>query len=623
MKNSYLRVNVIRILLFIALYSLALVFSLWISWNLRFDFQVPNQFLDTIWSSILILVPLKLILLALFKQFSSLIGYFSIRDLVRLALPIILASSLLFIGRFLADFSFMPPRGVLLLDMVLSLFGVSFIRLMMRVYKERLVYITSYKDTESVKKIGIIGAGDLGANLVRELFSSKEIGLVPVCFFDDDKVKFNSLLYGIPIIGKPEIILSSDFVYKLDKLIIALPTTSRSRVKEVLAIARKANLACDIMPSVYDITTGKVSISNLRQVQLQDLLQRDAINLERNSIFKLLNNKIVFVTGAGGSIGSELCRQICLLSPERLVLIERCEAQIFTIEQELIKLGYKGIIMPVVADILDVKTMDYVFSLYEPDFVFHAAAHKHVGLMENQPSEAFRNNTQGTIVLAEKSLECGVSHFILISTDKAINPTSVMGVTKRLAELYIQSLFSENNQSTKFLAVRFGNVLGSSGSVVPIFEKQIHEGGPVTVTHPEVTRFFMTIPESVGLILQSTTLARGGEIFVLDMGKSVKISALAKQLIELHGFKPGVDIKIEFTGLKPGEKLYEEINHEGEHLIKTSHPKILSFISEPINFPEITNKLNLLDQSIVQNSNPHEFKIKIKDIVGEYDPYII
>jgi len=304
-----------------------------------------------------------------------------------------------------------------------------------------------------------------------------------------------------------------------------------------------------------------------------------------------------------------------------LLLIEQCEIQIFAIQQELIELGHQNIIVPLVSNVLDIQRIESIFKRYKPDLVFHAAAHKHVSLMELQPSEAFRNNTQGTIAIAEIAVRHGVNHFLLISSDKAINPTSVMGATKRLAEIFIQSLSESNDTHTKFMAVRFGNVLGSSGSVVPIFEKQIDEGGPVTVTHPEVTRFFMTIHEAVGLILQAASRANGGEIFVLDMGNSIKIVDLARQLIELHGYESGRDIEIVFTGLKPGEKLFEEISHKGENLKQTKHSKILRFISEPVKLPEIRRQIQEIEENL-HNLEPDQIKLRFKKVIPEYQPYL-
>ena len=335
-------------------------------------------------------------------------------------------------------------------------------------------------------------------------------------------------------------------------------------------------------------------VSKLRKVQIQDLLRRDPVQLITENIKHLIIDKVVIVTGAGGSIGSELCRQITYFNPRRLLVIEQCEVQMFAIERELSGLGYDNIVVPIISDILDEGRMEIIFQRYKPSLVFHAAAHKHVSLMEHQPVEAFRNNTLGTISVVDMALRYGVEHFLLVSTDKAVNPTSVMGVTKRMAEIYLQSLTAAKDIQMKLMTVRFGNVLGSSGSVVPIFEQQIDDGGPVTVSDPEVTRFFMTIPEAAGLILQAASLSKGGEMFVLDMGKSVKIIDLAHQLIELHGHKPNEDIEIAFTGLKAGEKLFEEISYKGENLLETEHPKIHQLILQTANLSEAQTRFRKL-----------------------------
>jgi FlaA1/EpsC-like NDP-sugar epimerase len=328
------------------------------------------------------------------------------------------------------------------------------------------------------------------------------------------------------------------------------------------------------------------------------------------------------VTGAGGSIGSELCRQVAAFYPKRLLLVEQSEVQMFQIEQELIELGHGGILLPLVADILDEPRIRSICERFPPDVLFHAAAHKHVPMMESQPTEAIKNNTLGTAGLAELAREYGVDRFVMISTDKAINPTSVMGATKRLAEIYVQALHAAQPGKTKFMAVRFGNVLGSSGSVIPIFNRQIAAGGPVKVTHPEVTRYFMTIPEAVGLVLQSAAQGEGGEIFVLDMGKPVRIVDLARQLIELSGLKPDEDIEIQFTGLRPGEKLFEEISHKRENMAPTNHPKIMRFVCDPQPLPHVRTQLQELTERL-HATERNQLKLLLKKAVPEYEPFLI
>jgi FlaA1/EpsC-like NDP-sugar epimerase len=365
-----------------------------------------------------------------------------------------------------------------------------------------------------------------------------------------------------------------------------------------------------------------VQVSKIRPVQVEDLLGREQVDLKNPAVSDLLSGKVVLVTGAGGSIGAELCRQIAGYNPQRLLLVEQAEGSLFTIENELLERGYQHAIVPLVADITDVERMRSILTRYRPEIIFHAAAHKHVYMMERQAGEAVKNNTTGTRQLAELAAELGVAAFALISTDKAINPTSAMGVSKRLAEKHVQALQRRAGNKTVFSAVRFGNVLGSSGSVVPIFKQQIAVGGPVTVTHPDVTRYFMTIPEAVGLVLQATVLAQGGELFVLDMGKPVKIVDLARQLIELSGLRPDEDIEIKFTGLKPGEKLFEELQHGSELLKQTAHPRIQLLASEsapPVDW--IRRCIGEVEEP-AGRLEPAELKRRIKALVPEYQPHL-
>ncbi len=382
---------------------------------------------------------------------------------------------------------------------------------------------------------------------------------------------------------------------------------------------REARLACRTIPSLDQLALGQVRVSQLRNVEVQDLLGRERIQLETQSIQLVLRDQVVMVTGAGGSIGSELCRQIATYEPSRLLLVDRSEPHVFKIEQELIALGHGQRIVPLVGDILDHARMEQVFAGFHPQVIFHAAAHKHVPMMESQPGEAINNNSLGTAQLAQVALGFEVDRFVLISSDKAINPTSVMGATKRLAEIYVQALSAAHPCHTKFMAVRFGNVLGSSGSVVPVFQRQIAEGGPVKVTHPEMTRYFMTIPEACMLVLQSAAQGRGGEIFVLDMGKPVKIVDLARQMIELSGLKPDEDVHIEFIGMRPGEKLFEELRHSGENFAPTTHEKIFRFVAQPVDLPEIRKTLQTL-RAHVDHAEPEEIKRLLRLAVPEYQP---
>ena len=493
--------------------------------------------------------------------------------------------------------------------------------------------------------IAIIGAGDAGASLAKEFINAPSRGFKPIMFFDDDVSKHGKLVHGVPVVGAPEMIARVKEAGDLAKAVIAMPTAPAKRVREIVAVFTAQGLKVETLPSIEELASGKVRASRIRPVEVQDLLGREMVNLDSTGIRHLIEGKVVMVTGAGGSIGSELCRQIAALNPKRLILVEQSEVSMFLIEQEINEMGLGAISVPLVADILNRERMGYIFSRYRPELIFHAAAHKHVFLMERQPAEAIHNNVIGTRRLAQMAHEYGVETFVLISTDKAINPTNVMGATKRLAEIQLMALAAMQSEAlsgsggtkngggevddkgvraanrsrpTRFMAVRFGNVLGSSGSVIPIFKRQIALGGPVTVTHPDVTRYFMTIPEAVGLVLQTAVLGNGGEIFVLDMGHPVKIVDLAKQMIELSGLKVGEDIEIAFTGLKPGEKLFEELQHHTEEYAPTAHPRIMRFKSNAV-FSE-SGVLEL--ERHLHDLDANELKQLMRKLVPEYTPFM-
>lgn len=614
------RSSIGRVLLLLALYSLGILLSIWIAYQLRFDFAVDASFRNQMRMVSSWVVPLKLGLLLAFGQFAGLLSYFSVPDLRRLFYAMVCASAVIVLVWFNSHGVYAPPRGVILADFVISFMGLASTRLGFRIIRERYLAPQS-RSHHPARRVGIIGAGDVGASLARELMTKRGLGLRPVAFFDDDREKWHSRVHDIPVIGSPEKLSEQNLNLQLEEVIIAMPSASAKRIGEIVKILQKTHLKFETVPSIDQLATGKVKVSQLRSVEIQDLLGREAVKLETENIRQILEGRVVMVTGAGGSIGSELCRQIAEFNPQRLLLVEQCEVQIFPIEQELIEKGHGGVVLPLVADVLDASRLHYIFDRFRPQVVFHAAAHKHVTMMESQPGEAIKNNTFGTAQVAEVSLEFAVDRFVFVSTDKAINPTSVMGATKRLAEIFLQALHASQASRTKFMAVRFGNVLGSSGSVIPIFNRQIAAGGPVKVTHPEVARYFMTIPEAVGLVLQSAAQGAGGEIFVLDMGKPIKIVDLARQLIELSGLKPEEDIEIEFVGLRPGEKLFEELNHESENVLPTNHPKIMRFVSQPLPLKHVREVLQQLSQH-VNEAESNQLKLLLKETVPEYQPYL-
>lgn len=435
-----------------------------------------------------------------------------------------------------------------------------------RVYRDR--YISPNPDK---KRTLIVGAGAAGTMLVRQLLKNNEADLYPVAFVDDDPTKLKLQIYGVEVKGTTKNIAQLVNELKIENIVIAIPSLKKSEIKKIYEECAKTKVKTKIMPSIEDLASGKVSVNKIRDVEVEDLLGREPVELDMTSISKRLSGKTILVTGAGGSIGSEICRQILQFKPSKLILVGHGENSIYQIDMEL-KNKTNGTIeiIPVIADVQDRERMFEVLAEHQPDVVYHAAAHKHVPMMEYNPKEAVKNNVFGTKNTAEAAASAGVKRFVLISTDKAVNPTNIMGATKRVAEMIIQQLDKESD--TTFVAVRFGNVLGSRGSVIPLFKKQIQAGGPVTVTHPEMTRYFMTIPEASRLVLQAGSLAKGGEVFVLDMGEPVKIVDLAKNLIQLSGYSGEIDIT--FTGLRPGEKMYEELLNENEVHPEQIFPKI-------------------------------------------------
>ena len=471
------------------------------------------------------------------------------------------------------------------------------------------------------EKIAIVGAGDAGASLASDLINTPGRGFKPVVFLDDDLKKKGKAIHGVRIAGPAELLPSLPEADDVTSVIVAMPSASTKRVREIILFLAQKGYKVETLPALEELTSGRARVSRIRPVEIEDLLGREQVALDNAAIRKLVEARVVMVTGAGGSIGSELCRQIAHLNPSRLLLLDQSEPSLFTIEQELIEAGMGAIIQPLVADILDQERMGYLLKRFQPAVIFHAAAHKHVFMMERQPAEAIRNNSMGTRVLAQLASAHGVSTFVMISTDKAINPTNIMGASKRLAEIHLQAIQTNNHTATKFIMVRFGNVLGSSGSVIPIFKKQIAAGGPVTVTHPDVIRYFMTIPEAAGLVLQASVLGKGGEIFVLDMGNPVKIVDLAKQLIELSGLQVGDDIEIKFTGLKPGEKLFEELQHVDEQHLATEHPRIMRFIPGNDCRELSTRAIAEIEPKLHAVSN-NELKSLVKTVVPEYTPFL-
>ncbi|MEG1410471.1 MAG: nucleoside-diphosphate sugar epimerase/dehydratase [Terrisporobacter sp.] len=488
-------------------------------------------------------------------------------------------------------------------------------RLSYRVIRRMLCYI-SINNTKEASRVLIVGAGSAGKLILKEIFANPDMDKLPVAIVDDNPKKIGKSIFNIPILGACCDIEKIAKENKVDEIIFSIANIPRERKIEILDYCEKSKCKIKTIPGIYEIIEGKVDIKKIRDVEIEDLLGRDVIQMNLNEISDYLRGEIVLVTGGGGSIGSEICRQIAKFNPKKLVILDIYENNAYEIQQELTRnYGDKLDLDVIIASVRDDKRIDNIMKTYHPDVVFHTAAHKHVPLMEDSPCEAVKNNVFGTINVAIKSSRNNVKKFVLISTDKAVNPTNIMGATKRCCEILTQSI--DRYSKTEFVAVRFGNVLGSNGSVIPLFKKQIEEGGPVTVTDEEITRFFMTIPEAVSLVIDAGSMARGGEVFVLDMGKPVKIADLAKKLITLSGLEPDVDIKIEYTGLRPGEKLYEELLMDEEGLRSTENQKI--FVEQPLEIDEdeLRKQIDILKEYVEQNRND-EVKDTMKKIVTTY-----
>lgn len=623
MELSAIKINRLqRHLILLVVYSGALVLSYLLAYQIRFEFAVPPKYqahLLGVWPMV---VTAKLVCLWAFGQFASLLTYFSLPDLRRVGVALLLPS-LVLLALWYAEVRPVNvgmdgtpasvPRGVIILDAILSFCAVAFARTMFRMIRERR-FREAGGSGES-RLVGIVGAGEVGARLAQELAAKPRMGMTPAVFFDDDSELHGGRVHGVPVVGPLE--SARDLLDRgIEGVVIAMPSAPAQRVREIVEILRNAGVEHQTVPSMEQLASGRVQVTQLRPVQIEDLLGRERVELTAEAIESMLKGKRVLVTGAGGSIGSELSRQVAGYDPASLVLVERAETQMFNVLQDL-----EGTdVIAEVADIQDEARMRAVLKERRPEVIFHAAAHKHVLLMEDRPAEALRNNTFGTMQLANLAREASVERFVFISTDKAINPTSVMGASKRLAEVYLQALNAAHPEPTRFLAVRFGNVLGSSGSVVPIFRQQIAAGGPVTVTDPEVTRYFMLTSEAVGLVLQAATMGEGGEIYVLDMGTPVKIDDLARQMIELSGYRPGEDIAIEYTGLKPGEKQFEEIRQNNEAFVPAGHDKILKFVAEPAELMVVKKDLETLGAQL-EATTKRELKGQMMALVPEYTPF--
>jgi FlaA1/EpsC-like NDP-sugar epimerase len=515
------------------------------------------------------------------------------------------------LGAFLKNSS----GSVLVLDFLATVFLVSTARLGFRIYREE------HRPTaaEGLRRVLVVGAGNAAEAIVREILRMRVERYLVLGLVDDDPAKSGILIHGVPVLGTTQEIREICQEKKIDEIIIAIPSATQKQLRRVIELCSGTKLKFQSLPGVGDLVEGRVTVSQIRPVDINDLLGRAVVELDAEAVGHFLRDRRVLVTGAGGSIGSEMCRQICKFAPSRLVLVEQAETPLFDIENELMASFPQTPVHAMICDIADRNRVMQVWKEHRPEVVIHAAAHKHVPMMERNPGEAVKNNILGTKNVADASCETGCAEFVTISTDKAVNPSSVMGASKRVAEIYTQSLNGHNGCRTQFKAVRFGNVLGSAGSVVPTFRRQIAAGGPVTVTHPEMTRYFMTIPEAAQLVLQAAAMGQGGQIFLLDMGEPVKIVDLARQMITLSGFRPGEDIDIAFTGVRPGEKLFEELRTSGEDVEPTVHRKVLVWKCTPTRWDAVEQAMAEF-QRVQDSTDGERIRQALKALVPEYAP---
>lgn len=603
-----------RVILLLAGDIIAIMLSSFLALWLRFELvfaDIDRIFLESIYQYAGINIICTIAIFYAFHLYTSLWKYASVNELVNITLAVVISGIVNAVG--MRAFQNPVPRSydilytMFLLAMMIGIrFFYRFVRFMKTEY-----FIRNRKEISNVM---VIGAGDAGAAIVKELRLNETLKRRVCCMIDDDPAKKGKYVQGCLVVGGKKDIISAVEKYGITKIIIAMPSAPKSTIKEIVDLCQHTECKIRILPGMYQLVSGEVSVSQLRDVEIGDLLGREQIKVNLNEILGYVQNKVVLVTGGGGSIGSEICRQLAGHGVKQLIIVDIYENNIYEIQQELKRKYPELDLVALIASVRNTHRIDEIMGKYRPNVVYHAAAHKHVPLMEDSPNEAIKNNVFGTYKTASAAGKHGVERFVLISTDKAVNPTNIMGASKRMCEMIVQTL--DKFYPTEFVAVRFGNVLGSNGSVIPLFKKQIAEGGPVTVTHPDIIRYFMTIPEAVSLVLQAGAYAKGGEIFVLDMGEPVKIADLAKNLIRFSGFKVGEDIEIKYTGLRPGEKLYEELLMDEEGLQATDNNLI--HIGKPIDMNEAVFMKQLKELKAASEKDSKAIRQMVKEMVPTY-----
>ena len=614
-RIGILQIPVTRIALLILADMISIMLSSVLSLYVRYEFSfmdVQKEFWEAVLEAYLINVVITLIIFYIFRLYNSVWRYASDTELVNIIIAVVICAAMQPVIFWILN-THVPRSYPFFYAFFMMMFtgGVRFSYRIMRMLQNRRLNRIGGKSRINCM---IVGAGAAGNAILKEIETSNYLSMHVVCAIDDHPGCHGKYLRGVPIVGGREKIQESVDKYGVDEIIIAIPSASRATLKPILEICKETGCRMRILPGMYQIINGEVNVSKLREVQIEDLLGRDPIQVNVDEIIGYVSGKTVLVTGGGGSIGSELCRQIAQHNPKRLIIFDIYENGVYEVQQEL-KQKYPHLNMEVlIGSVRNTARVEEVFKLYRPDIVYHAAAHKHVPLMEVSPHEAIKNNVFGTLKVARAADEYGVRRFVLISTDKAVNPTNIMGASKRICEMIIQDM--NRKSKTEYVAVRFGNVLGSNGSVVPLFKKQIEAGGPVTVTHPDIIRYFMTIPEAVSLVLQAGAYAKGGEIFVLDMGEPMKIDDLARNLIKLSGYRVDDEIKIEYTGLRPGEKMYEELLMNEEGLTETANKMI--YIGKPIEIDDEKFEQQLEQLRVASQAEESDIRAEVAKIVPTY-----
>ncbi len=602
--------RIVLVILDIMTVCVAGIAPLWIRFELNYR-DIPQVYLNSAWDFMIANVVMTLAVFYVFKLYHSLWAFAGTAEVQNILAACILSAILDFAGMKIMRYP-IPRSYYFVYALVLTgiTTGTRFSYRIMRGMRHKA------QNRKNGTRVMIIGAGDAGNTVIKEITNSTYSTMTIKCIIDDDENKWGRFIQGIKIVGGRERIVEYAALYGIDEIFIAIPSADRRTMKALVEICKETSCKLRTLPGIYQLVNGEVNVSKLRNVDVEDLLGRDPIKVDMESILNYVRGQTIMVTGGGGSIGSELCRQIAGHRPARLIIVDIYENNAYEIQQEL-KHRYPQLdLVVLIASVRNTNRINSIMENYHPDIIYHAAAHKHVPLMEVSPNEAIKNNVFGTWKTAQAAVHNGVKKFVLISTDKAVNPTNIMGASKRICEMIIQTY--NRHYDTEFVAVRFGNVLGSNGSVIPLFKKQIAAGGPVTVTHPDIIRYFMTIPEAVSLVLQAGVYAKGGEIFVLDMGEPVRILDLAENLIRLSGYKVDEDIKIEFTGLRPGEKLYEELLMSEEGLTDTENKLI--HVGKPVDFDErlFYVQLNHLKQAV--ESECDDVRALIQEIVPTYTP---